>query len=242
MTGRPASGSGHEAGSGSPDAQGVPGPPRRPCPGPVLRAGTSRDRPLMASTSSSPRPSSSSSPGVAGCGDAGAVVADEDGQLALVEGEDQPDDGPVQPGARRARIGDQLARRPARRRPTGRPAAIPAGSRGSRRGRSPARWAPRPGPGRRAAAGRATAAAGGDGAARLVFSLWCWRASDASRGVSRGVCRAGVAGSPRASGNPAIPAEAGAAGRAVMRASAITALVRAPGAARIALSPASLTP
>jgi hypothetical protein len=40
--------------------------------------------------------------------DAGVVVADEDGQLALVEGEDQPDGGKVQAGAGFEGVGHQL--------------------------------------------------------------------------------------------------------------------------------------
>ena len=73
-----------------------------------------------------------------GQGDAGVVVADEDGQLALVEGEDQP--MPAGPGRRRRSGNWSPARWPrARRRRPVRPRPIPRGSRGSRRGRSAAR-------------------------------------------------------------------------------------------------------
>ena len=60
-------------------------------PGVPSSAGYQPHRSLMASTSSRPRPLSSSSPGIPGPRDAAAEVADEDGQFALVQGEDQPD-------------------------------------------------------------------------------------------------------------------------------------------------------
>ena len=48
--------------------------------------------------------------GLRGHRDAKVAVTDEDGQLALVKGEDQPDDGPVQGETSLHGIGNQLAR------------------------------------------------------------------------------------------------------------------------------------
>ncbi len=42
-------------------------------------------------------------------GNAGVIVTDEDGQLTLVKGEGQPDEGPVHAGTGVNRIGHQLA-------------------------------------------------------------------------------------------------------------------------------------
>jgi len=48
------------------------------------------------------------SSGVPGLRGAGTVVADEDGQLALVKGEDQPDEGPTLAAGGEHRVGRQL--------------------------------------------------------------------------------------------------------------------------------------
>ena len=93
----------------SPDAAGAASRTAQTAlPGDPSSAGYQPDRPLMAWTSSSPRPLSSSSPAIPGPRDAVAEVADEDGQLALVAGEDQPEERRALAAGSQQRVRRQL--------------------------------------------------------------------------------------------------------------------------------------